>query len=48
LSRWSGKRWRERSDERRRMEGEPGAERVEEELGEEEEGWKGGAGGVRE
>ena len=48
MSRWSGKRWTERSDERRRMEGEPGGERVEEELGEEEESWKGGAGGVRE
>ena len=48
MSRWSGKRWRERSDERRRMKGEPGGERVEEELGEEGDGWKGGAEGVRE
>ena len=48
MSRWSGKRWTERSDERRRMEGEPGGERVEEELGEEKEGWRGGAEGVRE
>ena len=48
MSRWSAKRWRKRSDERRRMEGEPGRGGVEEDLGEEEEGWRGGAGGVRE